>query len=125
MTEQEYKEIIAEQSLEISKARKAEAEARRKISDARDEFCKSIEERYIDYIGRKVEIVFSLPVFNREEKEAKTVIGYLSGFQYKFVRDAFCPVLAKVKKDGTASRNYYSGWDAASYEYISKITIVE
>lgn len=125
MTEQEYKAIITEQSLEISKARKAEDEAYRKISDAREEFCKSLAERYTAYIGRKVEIAFSIPVFNREEKEVKTVTGYLYGFQHKSVRDAFCPVLVKVKKDGTASRIYYSEWDVASYEYISKIKILE
>lgn len=38
MTEQEYNAIIAEQSLEISKAREAEVEARRKINTAREEF---------------------------------------------------------------------------------------
>lgn len=111
MTEQEYKAIIAEQSLEISKARDAELEARRKISTA---------QRYVDYIGRKVEIVFSITVFNRGEQEAKTVIGYLSGFKYREYSNVISPVLAKIKKDGTASRTYYSEWDVASYEYISK-----
>lgn len=125
MTEQEYKAIIAEQSLELSKARDAEVEARRKISTAREEFCESLAQRYVDYIGRKVEIVFSITVFNREEQEAKTVIGYLSGFKYREYSNVISPVLAKIKKDGTASRIYYSEWDVASYEYISKIKILE
>ena len=38
MTEQEYNAIIAEQEIEIKKARNAETEARLKISDAREEF---------------------------------------------------------------------------------------
>lgn len=125
MTEQEYKAIIAEQSLEISKVRDAEVEARRKISTAREEFCESLAQRYADYIGRKVEIVFSITVFNRGEQEAKTVIGYLSGFKYREYSNVISPVLAKIKKDGTASRTYYSEWDVASYEYISKIKILE
>lgn len=125
MTEQEYKAIIAEQSLEISKAREAEVEARRKISTAREEFCESLAQRYVDYIGRKVEIVLSIPGFNREEQEAKTIIGYLSGFKYMEYSNAISPVLAKIKKDGTASRIYYSEYDVASYEYISKIKILE
>ena len=125
MTEQEYNAIIAEQSLEISKAHKAENEAYRKISDAREEFCESLAQRYADYIGRKVEIVFSIPGFNGEEQEAKTVTGYLYGFKYKIIAEEICPVLTKIKKDGTASRIYYSEWDVASYEYISKIKILE
>ena len=125
MTEQEYNAIIAEQSLEISKARKAKDEARRKISDAREEFCESLAQRYADYIGRKVEIAFSIPGCNGEEQEAKTVIGYLSGFKYRTYTNEISPVLAKIKKDGTASRIYYSEWDVASYEYISKIKILE
>lgn len=125
MTEQEYNAIIAEQSLEISKARKAEDEAYRKISDAREEFCESLAQRYVDYIGRKVEIVFSIPGLNGEGQEVKTVIGYLSGFKYGGFNHEISPVLAKIKKDGTASRIYYSEWDVASYEYISKIKILE
>ena len=125
MTEQEYNAIIAEQGLEISKARKAEDEARRKISDAREEFCESLAQRYAAYIGRKVEIAFSIPGCNGEEQEVKTVTGYLYGFKYKLVREVFCPVLAKIKKDGTISRNYCSVWDSASYKYISKIKILE
>lgn len=125
MTEQEYNAIIAEQSLEISKAREAEVEARRKISDAREEFCESLAERYADYIGRKVEIAFSIPGSNREEKEVKTVTGYLYGFKYGTYTNEISPVLTKIKKDGTASRIYYSEWVVASYEYISKIKILE
>lgn len=126
MTEQEYNAIIAEQSLEISKAREAEVEALLKISTVREEFCESLAERYADYIGRKVEIVFSIPsVYKREEQEVKTVIGYLSGFKYRTYTNEISPVLAKIKKDGTASRIYYSEWDVASYEYISKIKILE
>ena len=125
MTEQEYNAIIAEQGLEISKAREAEVEARRKIRSAREEFCESLTQRYVDYIGRKVEIAFSIPGFNGEEQETKTVIGYLSGFKYRDYSNVISPVLAKIKKDGTASRTYYSEWDVASYEYISKIKILE
>lgn len=78
-----------------------------------------------DKQGRKVEIVFSITVFNRGEQEAKTVIGYLSGFKYREYSNVISPVLAKIKKDSTASRTYYSEWDVASYEYISKIKILE
>lgn len=125
MTEQEYSAIIAEQGLEISKAREAEVEARRKIRSAREEFCESLAQRYVDYIGRKVEIAFSIPGFNIEKQEAKTAIGYLSGFKYSRYTDKISPVLTKIKKDGTASRTYYSEVDVASYEYISKIKILE
>lgn len=125
MTEQEYNAIIAEQEIEIEKARKAKDEARRKISDAREDFCESLAQRYADYIGRKVEVAFSIPGCNREEQEAKTLIGYLSGFKYRTYTNEISPVLTKIKKDGTASRIYYSEWDVASYEYISKIKILE
>lgn len=124
MTEKEYEEAIATQNAIIHSHEKEINVARRKKREVTEVFEQSLSDRYADFVGKKVEITFSIPT-GRGDCTIKTVTGFLSGFKYGGYTLKIRPILAKVKKDGSASLNHYSDLDLASYKYISNIKIVE
>lgn len=81
MTEKEYEEAIATQNAIIHSHEKEINVARRKKREVTEVFEQSLSDRYADFVGKKVEITFSIPT-GRGDCTIKTVTGFLSGFKY-------------------------------------------
>lgn len=65
-------------------------------------------------IGKKVKVV--------SKKNERTTIGFFGGyFAQVYGSIAIYPIIYKMKKDGTASKNKYSDYDVPSLESIISI----
>lgn len=116
MTEKEYEEAIATQNAIIHSHEKEIRVARSKKGEVTEAFCQSLSERYADFIGKKVKVEFN---------GYKPVVGFLMKFKKACGCEKIYPVIAKVKKDGTASLNCYMDYKMPSYKFISNIKIIE
>ena len=124
MTEQEYKTIIAEQDAEIRILKVKMDNAEHKKSEATASFCESLTKQYAKFIAKKVKITFTVMNYLNEPTD-KECIGFLQGFKKMRYDQEICPIIAKIKKDGSISRNNYSEWQIKSYKHITKIELVE
>lgn len=123
MTEEECEKIIAAQNAVINVMKARIIKAKNVQREAVNDFCQSLNERYVDFLGKKVEVEFTPTYCGKKSK--KVVVGYLSGFKKgQYSRD-IRPVLLKINKGGTASKMVYSEYDVCNYKYISNIKIVE
>ena len=69
-------------------------------------------------IGKKVEVVAQR--FLRPE-EKHTIIGFFGGYSTSNENLSIRPIIYKIKKDGTSSKNTYSEFDIPSIEHIISI----
>ena len=124
MTEQEYENIITHENAKISNLKKGISNANNIKDAATSKFIDTLGGRYSDFIGKKVELVFTIT--NCFGKSVKLrYIGFLEGFKESRYKKEIVPVLAKIKKDGSASANTYNDFDLYSYKLISDIKIIE
>lgn len=124
ITEQEYEAIIAEQDAEIRILKEKINNANHKKLKTLRAFCDSLDEKYSEYVGKKVKITFLVPI-RWHDAEPKEIVGFLHGFKEFDYRHFICPDIAKVKKDGTESLNHYNDWQTECYKHITNIELVE
>jgi len=81
----------------------------RELRDNREKICKlyAEEEPWKNLKGSFIEIIYE-----EYTKELKSIKGFYNGeFEYVNSRDCYQPILYKVKKDGTASKNRIGYYD--------------
>jgi hypothetical protein len=69
-------------------------------------------------IGKKVKVVAQ----SRWSTETYTTIGFFGGYSAQaYGTIAIYPIVYKIKKDGTSSKNKYSDYEVPSIDYIISI----
>lgn len=101
---------------------------RDELDKLRDDWCQELCKQYQQYKDKRVKIVFERKMErhgNSEHVERKEVEGFLVGFSYKrrYTSDIM-PDVAKVKKDGTPSKNLFADWEMYSWQEIVSVTEV-
>lgn len=96
-----------------------------KQREATEEFCKTLNERYVEYIGKKVQVDFIVPTFREGIDTLISSVVFLLGFHMAPYKGQIQPKLTQINKDGTASQRTLNEWGLESYKYISNIKIVE
>lgn len=69
-------------------------------------------------IGKKVEVVAQRSLWSEEKH---TIIGFFGGYSTSNDNLSIRPIIYKIKKDGTSSKNTYSEFEIPSIEQIINI----
>lgn len=126
MTIEEYYDKLAVLNQEMMKIQAQERNKREEIRSFKIEFCKSLCEKYAEYIDKKVKIRFIYRNHWSHMAETTDIVGYLRGFELglSYSSGEIYPSVSKVKKDGGESKNRYSSGDVYPFFCIDSIEIV-
>lgn len=99
-------------------------EKRKEVGNLQREWCQELCAKYEQFKDKRVRIIFEYEDsrFRHESViKRKEIDGYLIGFNFESECGDIYPTVAKVKKDGSASKNWYSKWDLMTWDKIANI----
>ena len=128
MEKKEFIEMQERINNELRDLYRQQDKKRYELDKLRDDWCHELCNQYQQYKGKRVKIVFERKMErhgNSEHVERKEVEGFLVGFSYRHRYGSdIMPVVAKIKKDGTPSKNFFSYWEMYSWNEIVSVTEV-
>ncbi len=128
MTNEEF--FSANKSLEdkLLYLMRQQNDVRDEIDKLRNDFCHQLCEEHQQYKDKKVKVVFEHTIQTGLGPRTQHLecIGFLTGFSFKryYINDIY-PTIAKVKKDGTASKVVYPKWEILPWKDVKSIEVIE